>query len=68
MILSHTQLYTGPDQLLPVASILAAAAGLLFIFWGKISGVLRRLAGKSKPPDARPKSSGASNHRSTSQR
>lgn len=41
-------LYFGPDQVLPVASILATVAGLILIFWNKIVGLVRRISGFSK--------------------
>ncbi len=41
-------LYFGPDQVMPVASIVATVAGLILIFWGKLVGMLRRITGLSR--------------------
>ena len=38
-------LYVGPDQVMPVASILATIMGFLLIFWHKLVGLLRKIAG-----------------------
>jgi len=50
-------LYVGPDQILPVTSVLASIAGIVMIFWNKILGIFRRIfgsksAGASATPDA----------------
>ena len=37
-------LYVGPDQMMPVASILATIMGFLLIFWHKLLAMLRRIA------------------------
>lgn len=44
--------YVGPDQMMPVASILATVMGFIMIFWNKVLGVIRRIFGGSKPPEA----------------
>lgn len=38
-------LYVGPDQLLPLASILGAIGGAIMIFWRQVVGVAKRIAG-----------------------
>ncbi len=38
-------LYVGPDQVMPVASILATVMGFLLIFWGKLLGFFRKILG-----------------------
>ncbi len=40
--------YSSPEQVIPLASILAAVAGLVLIFWGKLVGGIRRLKGLSR--------------------
>lgn len=45
-------MYVGPDQMMPVASILATLMGFVLIFWNKVLGVFRKLFGGSKPPEA----------------
>jgi hypothetical protein len=47
--LSLLAIYVGPDQMMPIASILATVMGFLMIFWNKLIGVLRRIFGRSKP-------------------
>ncbi len=32
-------LYVGPDQIMPVTSVLGALAGVALMFWGKVVGV-----------------------------
>ena len=41
-------LYIGPDQLMPLTSILAAIGGAIMIFWRQVVGVARRVAGMFK--------------------
>lgn len=41
-------LYVGPDQMMPVASILATVMGFVMIFWNKVVGIVRRIFGGSK--------------------
>jgi hypothetical protein len=47
-------LYVGPDQVMPVMSILATIAGFFLIFWNKVMGLIRRIAGikRSAEPEA----------------
>ena len=35
-------LYGGPDQLIPIASVLGAIIGFLLIVWQRLFGLLRR--------------------------
>ena len=49
MIPELIALYVGPDQVMPLASILATIAGFLLIFWNKLLDLLRRV-GLLKPP------------------
>ena len=44
--------YVGPDQMMPVASILATVMGFVMIFWNRVLGVFRKIFGGSKPPEA----------------
>jgi len=44
--------YVGPDQMMPVASILATVLGFIMIFWNKFLGIIRKIFGGSKPPEA----------------
>lgn len=41
-------LYVGPDQMMPVASVLASILGVIMIFWNKVIGLVRRIFGGSK--------------------
>lgn len=41
-------LYVGPDQMMPVASILATVMGFIMIFWSKLVGIVRRIFGGSR--------------------
>ena len=50
-ILSTVRPYLGPDNLLPLASIVAAALGLILLFWGRAKGLVRKVLGRSKPVD-----------------
>jgi hypothetical protein len=43
--------YVGPDQMMPVASILATVMGFVMIFWSKVVGVVRKILGRSKPAE-----------------
>ena len=49
-------LYVGPDQVMPVMSILATIAGFFLIFWNKVMGLVRRILGlkRSAQPEAAP--------------
>lgn len=45
MSLTHIMfLYVGPDQLMPLTSILGAIGGALLIFWRQVVGVFKRIA------------------------
>jgi hypothetical protein len=44
--------YFGPDQVVPVASILATLAGLVLIFWNRVVRVVHRITGHLRPPAA----------------
>lgn len=50
-------LYVGPDQVMPVMSILATIMGFLLVFWNKVLGIFRRILGM-KPRSAPSPSSG----------
>lgn len=43
-------LYIGPDQMMPVASILATIMGFLLIFWGKLIVIIRKIFRLDPPP------------------
>jgi hypothetical protein len=43
--------YVGPDQMMPVASILATVMGFIMIFWNKLLGIVRKIFGLSKPTE-----------------
>ncbi len=45
-------LYVGPDQMMPVATILATIMGFLLIFWNKLLGVIRKVFRLAPPQDA----------------
>lgn len=47
-------LYVGPDQILPLTSILGAIGGALLIFWRHVVGFCRKVASlfKKKPSSA----------------
>ncbi|HTG83674.1 MAG TPA: hypothetical protein VL853_02645 [Gemmatimonadales bacterium] len=36
-------LYVGPDQILPLTSILGAIGGAIMIFWRQVVGLFRRI-------------------------
>jgi hypothetical protein len=38
-------LYVGPDQLLPLTSILGAIGGAIMIFWRQVVGLFRKFVG-----------------------
>ena len=40
-------LYIGPDVFLPLTSALAAAVGVLLMFWQRVVGVVVRLFGRT---------------------
>jgi len=39
-------LYVGPDQLLPLTSILGAIGGAIMIFWRQVTGLARKVASR----------------------
>ncbi len=43
-------LYVGPDQVMPVASVLATVLGVLLIFWQKFLALLHKIGGWLKRP------------------
>lgn len=38
-------MYVGPDQLLPLTSILGAIGGVLMIFWRQVVSAFRKVTG-----------------------
>ena len=36
-------LYVGPDQILPLTSILGAIGGAIMIFWRQVVGIFRKI-------------------------
>jgi hypothetical protein len=46
MLLLSMILYVGPDQLMPLASVLGAIGGAVMIFWRQVTGFAKKLAGK----------------------
>lgn len=50
MDLKLLSLYVGPDQVMPVASMLAAAMGFLLVFWTKLVGIIRKILHLAPPP------------------
>ncbi|MEP6571591.1 MAG: hypothetical protein ABJD11_02815 [Gemmatimonadota bacterium] len=38
-------LYIGPDQLMPLTSIIGAIGGALMIFWRQVAGAFRKFVG-----------------------
>jgi hypothetical protein len=45
-------LYVGPDQVMPVMSILATIVGFFLIFWNKVMGLVRRILGLKRSSQA----------------
>jgi hypothetical protein len=43
-------LYVGPDQVMPVMSILATIMGFLLVFWNKVKSIFRKLFGIFRHP------------------
>lgn len=39
-------MYIGPDSLMPVASVFAAVAGFVLMFWRRLTGALRMIVRK----------------------
>ena len=58
-------LYVGPDQMMPVASILAAAMGFLLVFWNKLLGLIRKVFHLAPPPEPPETTSGETSLPST---
>lgn len=52
MDLGLLALYVGPDQVMPVMSILATIAGFFLIFWNKVMGLVRRILGMKRSAQA----------------
>ena len=50
-ILSTVRPYLGPDNLLPLASIIVAIVGFIMLFWGRAKGLVRKVLGRSIPTD-----------------
>lgn len=42
-------LYLGPDNLIPLASILTAIIGFILLFWHRMVGLVRKLFGRDRP-------------------
>ena len=42
-LISAILLYAGPDQLLPLMSLLGAIFGVLLVFWQRFVGLVRRV-------------------------
>lgn len=42
----QTTVYIGPDALMPIASVFAAVAGFVIMFWRRLVGALRMLVQK----------------------
>lgn len=36
-------MYVGPDQILPLTSVLGAILGVLMMFWNRVLGVFKRI-------------------------
>jgi hypothetical protein len=43
-------MYVGPDQAMPVASLLAMLFGLILSFWRRLLAVFKEIVGKLKHP------------------
>lgn len=52
-------LYVGPDQMMPLASILATILGMIMIFWNKVLGLWRKFLGVFKRSGSDAASAGA---------
>ena len=57
-IIPSVLLYVGPDQVLPLLSILGTIIGFLLIWWRRAIGLIRRgwryFTRKSRPPVVKP--------------
>ena len=49
-ILEGVNLYIGPDALMPIASVFAAVAGFVMMFWRRIVGMVRHLVQRLSGP------------------
>lgn len=58
-------LYIGPDQVMPISSVLGTLVGVVLIFWNKLVVLLSRLTGRV--PEKRQTEPGASPGRPASQ-
>ena len=56
-------MYIGPDQALPMASLLAMLFALLLSFWRRFLAIIMKIAGRLNPPKGE---AGASAQSSTS--
>ena len=45
-MIAAVMLYVGPDQLMPLASVLGAIGGAVMIFWRQVTGFAKKVAGK----------------------
>jgi hypothetical protein len=45
-MIAAVMLYVGPDQLMPLASVLGAIGGAVMIFWRQVTGFAKKIAGK----------------------
>jgi hypothetical protein len=65
-------LYVGPDQVMPLASILATIMGFLLVFWNKLVGLVGKIFGpsprKSQEKDAPPPDSSSSSGQNPQQK
>jgi undecaprenyl pyrophosphate phosphatase UppP len=43
-LLSVLLLYAGPDQILPLMSVIGAIFGVLLVFWQRFIGLVRRMS------------------------
>jgi len=39
-------IYIGPDQVMPVSTVLGTLVGLLLLFWNKVIGLFYRITGR----------------------
>lgn len=60
-------IYVGPDQVMPVASILATIMGFLLVFWGKLLGIIRKIF-RLAPPPAETETTGSSSSARTEEK
>ncbi|MEJ2679350.1 MAG: hypothetical protein P8174_09795 [Gemmatimonadota bacterium] len=55
-------LYFGPETYMPLASAIAAIAGILLAFWRRVVGVVRRIFRPMRHDHAAPRASSTSDH------